>query len=139
MIEEILLGGCVSVHAEVAGMYGIGGVTKSPGVEPGLFALYRNVTMICSSLACGVISPLPFHPAVTSPITPALVLAPAIVLLWSPSPVVWMNGHACLGRIIISLGGMPTNRPNAGDLCRRTRPGEGKEARARYSTDQRFL
>jgi hypothetical protein len=35
-MEEILLGGCVSVHAEVASMYGIGGVTNSLGVEPGL-------------------------------------------------------------------------------------------------------
>jgi hypothetical protein len=35
MMEEILLGGCVSVHAEVAGMYGIGGVQEAPVLNRG--------------------------------------------------------------------------------------------------------
>ena len=59
---------------------------------------------------------LPFHPTLTTPVAAALVLAPAVVFIGSPSPVIGMDNDFRVRGILISFRSMPADRTNTGDL-----------------------
>jgi hypothetical protein len=61
---------------------------------------------------------LPFHPTPTAPVSAALVFAPDVTLVPSPTPIIWMNDDARFARVFVPSLYMPTNVAVTGNRCR---------------------
>src|SRR5262249_47042863 len=49
------------------------------------------------------------HPAVTAPVAATLMFAPPEAVAGTPSPIVGMDGHASVGRILVDGTGVPAH------------------------------
>src|SRR5437016_4516139 len=61
---------------------------------------------------------LPGRPTATVPVAAAFVLAPAVMLVPAPAPVILMDNNAGVRRILMALAGVPADAARADDRCR---------------------